>query len=76
MPSPPRLCSGSVTIWRPRSTSPEPGAWSAAGLGDFSLTEADVAPVKALLAQGDATAGDLGLDLGRRLVLAGLAVVG
>jgi bifunctional lysine-specific demethylase and histidyl-hydroxylase NO66 len=44
--------------------------------GDFALTEADVAPVKALLAQGDATAGDLGLDLARRLVLAGMAVVG
>jgi bifunctional lysine-specific demethylase and histidyl-hydroxylase NO66 len=44
--------------------------------GDFTLTEADVAPVKALLAQGDATAGDLGLDLARRLVLAGMAVVG
>jgi lysine-specific demethylase/histidyl-hydroxylase NO66 len=44
--------------------------------GDFALTEADVAPVKALLAHGDATAGDLGLDLARRLLLAGMAVVG
>ena len=44
--------------------------------GDFTLAEADVAPVKALLAQGHATAGDLGLDLTRRLVLAGMAVVG
>jgi bifunctional lysine-specific demethylase and histidyl-hydroxylase NO66 len=44
--------------------------------GDFPLTEPDVAPVKALLDQGDATAGDLGLDLARRLVLAGMAVVG
>ena len=32
--------------------------------------------MKALLAQGEATAGDLGLDLARRLVLAGMAVVG
>jgi lysine-specific demethylase/histidyl-hydroxylase NO66 len=44
--------------------------------GDLALSEADVAPVKALLAQGEGTAGDLGLDLARRLVLAGLAVVG
>ena len=44
--------------------------------GDFALAEADVAPMKALLAQGDAPAGDLGLDLARRLVLAGMAVVG
>ena len=44
--------------------------------GDFTLAEPDVAPVKALLAQGEATAVDLGLDLARRLVLAGLAVVG
>ena len=44
--------------------------------GDFPLAEADVAPMKALLEQGDGTAGDLGLDLVRRLVLAGVAVVG
>jgi cupin superfamily protein len=44
--------------------------------GEFALAEADVAPVKALLAEGDVTAGDLGLDLARRLVLAGMAVVG
>jgi hypothetical protein len=39
------------------------------------LTEDDAAPVKALLAAGTAQAEDLGLDLARRLVLAGLAVV-
>jgi hypothetical protein len=44
--------------------------------GDFNLAEADVAPMKALLAHGTATAGDLGLDLARRLALAGMAVVG
>ncbi len=44
--------------------------------GDFTLAEADVAPMKALLAQGEAPVGDLGLDLARRLLLAGLAVVG
>jgi bifunctional lysine-specific demethylase and histidyl-hydroxylase NO66 len=43
--------------------------------GEFTLAEADVAPMKTLLAQGDTTAGDLGLDLARRLVLAGMAVV-
>jgi lysine-specific demethylase/histidyl-hydroxylase NO66 len=42
---------------------------------DFPLTEDDAAPVKALLAAGTARAEDLGLDLARRLVLAGLAVV-
>ena len=44
--------------------------------GDFTLAEADVAPVKALLAQGHSTSGDLGLDLTRQLMLAGMAVVG
>jgi lysine-specific demethylase/histidyl-hydroxylase NO66 len=44
--------------------------------GDFTLAEADVAPMKALLEQGEGMAGDLGLDLARRLVLAGMAVVG
>jgi ribosomal protein L16 Arg81 hydroxylase len=42
---------------------------------DFPITEDDAAPVKALLAQGRARADDLGLELARRLVLAGLAVV-
>ncbi len=44
--------------------------------GDFPVTEEDVAPIKALLTGGSARADDLGLELARRLVLAGLAVVG
>ena len=39
------------------------------------MTEADVAPFKALLNTGTASAGDLGLDLTRRLLLAGLVTV-
>ena len=35
-----------------------------------------MAPIKALLTGGSARADDLGLELARRLVLAGLAVVG
>lgn len=42
--------------------------------GELALGEEDVAPVKALLADGQLTAGDLGLDLARRLLLAGVAV--
>jgi len=42
--------------------------------GDLALREEDVAPVKALLTDGRLTAGDLGLDLARRLLLAGVAV--
>ncbi|MDF2748813.1 MAG: putative ribosomal oxygenase, partial [Propionibacteriaceae bacterium] len=42
---------------------------------DFTLREEDVAPMKGLLAGGAASADDLGLDLARRLVLAGLATV-
>ena len=42
--------------------------------GELALREEDVAPVKALLADGQLTAGDLGLDLARRLLLAGVAV--
>ena len=42
---------------------------------DFVVREEDVAPMKGLLAGGAATADDLGLDLARRLVLAGLATV-
>ena len=44
--------------------------------GDLAITENDVAPLKTLLATGEATAGDLSLDLARRLLLAGLAIVG
>ena len=44
--------------------------------GDFPVTEEDVAPLKALLTGGSVRADDLGLELARRLVLAGLAVVG
>jgi ribosomal protein L16 Arg81 hydroxylase len=43
--------------------------------GDFALGEEDVAPMKALLGAGSALADDLGLDLARRLMLAGLATV-
>jgi hypothetical protein len=43
--------------------------------GEFPLDEDQVAAVKALVAQGEASAADLGLDLARQLVLAGLAVV-
>jgi lysine-specific demethylase/histidyl-hydroxylase NO66 len=44
--------------------------------GDFPLTEDDVAPAKALLAGGTAPAGDVGLELTRRLILAGVATAG
>jgi cupin superfamily protein len=43
---------------------------------DFPIAEEDVAPIKSLLDVGSARADDLGLDLARRLVLAGLAVAG
>lgn len=43
--------------------------------GDFPLTEDDAAPVKRLLGEGHARADALGLDLARRLLLAGLALV-
>jgi ribosomal protein L16 Arg81 hydroxylase len=43
---------------------------------DFPVAEEDAAPVKSLLDDGSARAEDLGLELARRLVLAGLAVVG
>jgi lysine-specific demethylase/histidyl-hydroxylase NO66 len=43
--------------------------------GEMKLTESDVAPLKTLLTTGVAKAGDLGLDLARRLLLAGLAIV-
>ena len=43
--------------------------------GEMKLTEGDVAPLKTLLTTGVAKAGDLGLDLARRLLLAGLAIV-
>jgi lysine-specific demethylase/histidyl-hydroxylase NO66 len=43
--------------------------------GDLAMTESDVAPLKTLLTTGEAKAGDLGLDLARRLLLAGLAIV-
>jgi bifunctional lysine-specific demethylase and histidyl-hydroxylase NO66 len=43
--------------------------------GSLRVAEDDVGPLKALLANGVATAGDLGMDLARRLLLAGLAVV-
>jgi ribosomal protein L16 Arg81 hydroxylase len=43
--------------------------------GDLTVGEADVAPLKTLLSTGTATAGDLGLDLTRRLLLAGLVTL-
>jgi JmjC domain len=43
--------------------------------GELLIAESDVGPLKALFANGVATAGDLGLDLARRLLLAGLAIV-
>jgi bifunctional lysine-specific demethylase and histidyl-hydroxylase NO66 len=43
--------------------------------GDLPINENDVAPLKTLLTTGAATAGDLGLELARRLLLAGLAIV-
>jgi bifunctional lysine-specific demethylase and histidyl-hydroxylase NO66 len=43
--------------------------------GDITVAEDDVAPLKALLDTNTATAGDLGVDLARRLLLAGLVTV-
>jgi lysine-specific demethylase/histidyl-hydroxylase NO66 len=43
--------------------------------GDLTVTESDVAPIKTLLTTGVARADHLGLDLARRLLLAGLAIV-
>jgi bifunctional lysine-specific demethylase and histidyl-hydroxylase NO66 len=43
--------------------------------GDLAINENEVAPLKTLLTTGAATAGDLGLELARRLLLAGLAIV-
>jgi len=43
--------------------------------GVLRVTESDVAPIKTLLTTGVARADDLGLDLARRLLLAGLAIV-
>jgi bifunctional lysine-specific demethylase and histidyl-hydroxylase NO66 len=42
--------------------------------GDLAVAEDDIGPLKALLTNGVVTAGDLGLDLARRLLLAGLAI--
>ena len=43
--------------------------------GDLAVAQNDVAPLTTLLMTGIATAGDLGLDLARRLLLSGLAIV-
>jgi lysine-specific demethylase/histidyl-hydroxylase NO66 len=43
--------------------------------GDLAVAEDDVGPLEALLTNGAATAGDLGVELAQRLLLAGLAVV-
>ncbi len=44
--------------------------------GDLSLVEDEVAPTKMLLRSGEMSAGDLGIDLARKMILAGLAVMG
>ena len=43
--------------------------------GDFAVVEDEVAPTKMLLATGELSVGDLGVDLARRMILAGVAVV-
>jgi bifunctional lysine-specific demethylase and histidyl-hydroxylase NO66 len=43
--------------------------------GDLAVAEDDVGPLKALLTNGVAAAGDLGVELARRLLVAGLAIV-
>jgi lysine-specific demethylase/histidyl-hydroxylase NO66 len=43
--------------------------------GDLAVAENNVVPLTTLLMTGIATAGDLGLDLARRLLLSGLAIV-
>jgi bifunctional lysine-specific demethylase and histidyl-hydroxylase NO66 len=43
--------------------------------GDLTVAESDVAPLKTLLTAGVARAGDLSLDLARRLLLAGVGIV-
>jgi bifunctional lysine-specific demethylase and histidyl-hydroxylase NO66 len=43
--------------------------------GDLTVAESDVAPLKTLLTAGAARAGDLSLDLARRLLLAGVVIV-
>lgn len=43
--------------------------------GDLAVAENNVVPLTTLLTTGIATAGDLGLDLARRLLLSGLAIV-
>lgn len=43
--------------------------------GDFSVRDGEVAAVGVLLEHGRADAGTLGLDLARRMIMAGLAVV-
>jgi bifunctional lysine-specific demethylase and histidyl-hydroxylase NO66 len=42
--------------------------------GDLEVAEGEVGRLEALLSDGMATVGDLGLDLARRLLLAGLAI--
>jgi hypothetical protein len=42
--------------------------------GDLDVTEEEVGRLEALLSNGVAAAGDVGLDLARRLLLAGLAI--
>ena len=43
--------------------------------GDLTVAESDVAPLKTLLTAGLARAGDLSLDLARRLLLASVVIV-
>jgi bifunctional lysine-specific demethylase and histidyl-hydroxylase NO66 len=42
--------------------------------GDLAVNEDEVGRLEALLSNGVAAAGDVGLDLARRLLLAGLAI--
>jgi bifunctional lysine-specific demethylase and histidyl-hydroxylase NO66 len=43
-------------------------------VGDLAVNEDEVGRLEALLSNGVAAAGDVGLDLARRLLLAGLAI--
>lgn len=52
-----------------------PGSLLRSRAGDFLLSDEEAVSVKSLLAAGTARADDVGMDLARRLLLAGLAVV-
>ncbi len=50
-------------------------SWIRSRAADFTLAEDEVAPVKALLDTGSVRADDLGLELARRMLRAGLATL-